>query len=98
MPTRKKTTAEANAADMMKPVPVENNKVDDYDAEKRRLLKQIDNLKKQIDNMEKYKMYKNMGDEFQLMLNGYIDSGFSRAEAFELLKLSVTAATNMNKR
>jgi uncharacterized protein (UPF0335 family) len=65
---------------------------------KQDLLDEIADLKQQIANMEKYKMYKDMSDEFKLIYEAFKDSGFDCDQAFELLKLSITNAANMTRR
>ena len=40
----------------------------------------------------KYKLYKKATDEFRLLYNAFIESGFTKDEAFELIKCYCTSA------
>jgi hypothetical protein len=58
----------------------------------------VKELQNKIETFERYKQYDEMADEMAAMKNAYIQAGFSKEEAFELLIESIKAAAKMTKR
>lgn len=55
-------------------------------------------LQKKIETFERYKQYEEMADELAAMKNAYIQAGFSKEEAFQLLTETMKAAATMVKK
>lgn len=53
------------------------------------LEEKVAELKKEIDNMEKYKIYKKCSDEMAIVFKAFEESGFSREEIMELVRLGM---------
>ena len=49
--------------------------------------KEIKDLKKEVEKVERYKNYESAADELGAMREAFINSGFSKTEAFEMTKL-----------
>ena len=69
---------------------------------KAELMQELDEIKaelaaktKEIENLEKYKKYKEMGDEMKAIHNGLMDAGFTNEQAFEMLKTMIPLAAKM---
>lgn len=53
------------------------------------LEERVAELKKEVDSMEKYKTYKKGSDEMTILFKAFEDSGFSRKETMELVRLGM---------
>lgn len=49
--------------------------------------KEIKTLKKEIEKLDRYKQYENMSDELSALRESFVNSGFSKAESFDLVKM-----------
>ena len=54
--------------------------------------KEIKDLKKDIEKLDRYKAYETAADETAAMRDAFVNSGFSKTEAFEMVKLMMSAA------
>lgn len=57
---------------------------------------EIKNLKEEVKKLERYKIYADTTDEIAAMRDSFVNSGFTKAEAFEMVKLIVANSINMN--
>lgn len=62
---------------------------------KAQLLEEIAGLKKQLVHMDRYKQYEECATDFAAMRKAFENEGFSREEAFDLMKLMVENAAKM---
>lgn len=62
------------------------------------LLNEIASLKKRVNELERFEKYAECANEMKAMYDANVDAGFNHDQAFELLKISITAASNLNKR
>lgn len=65
-------------------------------AEIEALNKEMKGLKDEVKKLERYKVYADTTDEIAAMRDSFVNSGFTKAEAFELVKLIVANSINMN--
>lgn len=59
-------------------------------AEIDRKQEEINALKEDIKKLERYKQYNEMAGEIKAVYDGYVQSGFTEKQAFELTKISMT--------
>ena len=50
---------------------------------------EIQELKNEVKKLERFKQYEDMTDEMAVLRDSFVNSGFTKAEAFEMLKLMV---------
>lgn len=55
-------------------------------------------LRAEQEKLERYKQYSQMTDEVYGMYQCYLASGFNEKQAFELLKVTIAQAAQMQKR
>lgn len=53
---------------------------------------EIQNLKDEVKKLERFKQYEDMTDEMAALRDSFVNSGFTKAEAFEMVKLMITNA------
>jgi hypothetical protein len=47
----------------------------------------IENLKKEVEKLERFKQYETMTDEMAVLRDSFVNSGFTKSEAFEMVKM-----------
>lgn len=50
---------------------------------------EIKGLKNEVKKLERFKQYENMTDELAILRDSFVNSGFSKAEAFEMVKIII---------
>ena len=59
---------------------------------------EIKGLKLELEKCERYKIYETAANEVAAMREAFVNSGFSKAEAFEMVKLMTNNAFALMKR
>lgn len=72
--------------------------VDDYKKQLMDAQAKVEELQKKIETYDRYKQYDEMADELAAMKNAYIQAGFTKEEAFQLLTETMRAAATMVKK
>lgn len=54
--------------------------------------KEIKALKKDVEKLDRYKIYEDTATEFAAVRESFINAGFTKAEAFELMKMAINQA------
>jgi hypothetical protein len=49
----------------------------------------IKELKNEVKKLERFKQYENMTDELAILRDSFVNSGFSKSEAFEMVKIII---------
>ena len=55
---------------------------------------EIKNLKEEVKKLERYKQYEAMTDELAAMRESFVNSGFTKTEAFEMVKTILATTAN----
>ena len=59
---------------------------------------EIQNLKNEVKKLERFKQYEVMTDEMAALRDSFVNSGFTKEEAFELVKsITINAVLNQPK-
>lgn len=62
---------------------------------------EIENLKNEVKKLERFKQYEDMTDEMAALRDSFVNSGFTKEEAFELVKNiisnSISSMLNQSK-
>lgn len=56
--------------------------------------KEIKDLKVEVEKLERYKKYEDMADEIAAMREAFVNSGFSKSEAYDMTKSMLMMALN----
>jgi hypothetical protein len=52
---------------------------------------EIQELKNEVKKLERFKQYEDMTDEMAALRDSFVNSGFSKSEAFELVKMLMSS-------
>lgn len=58
---------------------------------------EIQNLKNEVEKLERFKQYENMTDEIAALRDSFVNSGFTKAEAFEIVKALIVQQVSANQ-
>lgn len=58
---------------------------------------EIKDLKKELEKVERYKQYEETANEIAALRDSFINAGFTKAEANELLKMCLTNSIKMGR-
>ena len=56
--------------------------------------KEVKDLKVEVEKLERYTKYEDMADEIAAMREAFVNSGFSKSEAYDMTKSLFTLAAN----
>lgn len=88
----KKITFEKGCEDKLEPMTTKKTKAELME-ELEAANKTKDDLEKQLTELEKYKTYRDCGDELKAVHTAFMDSGFSSEQAFSLMQTMLFQAT-----
>ena len=58
---------------------------------------EIENLKNEVKKLERFKQYEDMTDEIAALRDSFVNSGFTKAEAFEIVKALIVQQVTINQ-
>ena len=58
---------------------------------------EIQNLKNEVKKLERFKQYEDMTDEIAALRDSFVNSGFTKAEAFEMVKAIIVQQVTLNQ-
>ena len=58
---------------------------------------EIENLKNEVKKLERFKQYEDMTDEIAALRDSFVNSGFTKAEAFEMVKAIIVQQVTINQ-
>lgn len=69
--------------------PIESLEMSEMELQIRRIEEEKAALELRIKNQEKYESFKKSADDIALIMKAFIDSGFSRSEAMQLMSIAM---------
>ena len=58
---------------------------------------EIQNLKNEVKKLERFKQYEDMTDEIAALRDSFVNSGFTKTEAFEMVKAIIVQQITVNQ-